>query len=101
MCIGTIKVLGKTFAIRITNHGRKRMQEREVKDIDIINAISGIDEKRLEKLRRTEREIVIIDSKNQIAIVLGFEEKKNQLVIVTVFNNNHYTAYKETTKIAV
>jgi len=101
MCIGTLKLDGKTYSIRLTDHAKKRMQEREVKEVDAINTISGIDEKKLKRLRETEKEAVLIDVKNKIAIVVGFEKNKNQIVLITAFNSNYYSAYKETTKIAV
>ena len=101
MCIGTLKLDGKTYSIRITNHSRERMQERGVDEKDIINTINSINEKRIIRLRENEREIVIINQKKKLAIVIGFEQQKNQIVVVTVFADNHYQQYRETTKIAV
>lgn len=77
----------RLYSMRATAHARERMVTRDVEEYTVIGNIVALGEERLKDLQDTQEEAVIVDERNDVAIVVAFE--KNTINIVTVFDGSN------------
>ncbi len=93
-CIATINIEGNTYSIRISNHAKKRMQERNISEYVIAGNILSLGKVRLIELQKAGDDFIIIDDITSTSIVAGF--KGNRIFIITVINKCNVFIKSET-----
>ena len=84
--LAQVTIEKETYSIRATGHALDRMAERKVDKWVVSGDVLAFGKQRLLEFRNTNREVALIDSKRNIAIMMAF--RKNTIYIITVIDKS-------------
>ena len=83
--ISVMEVNGDDYSIRVTTHARKQMVERGVSEEVIRKTIASLGSKRLNISKTVGSDSVVINEKDNVTVVFGWNG--NKVTVVTVLDN--------------
>lgn len=75
---------GETFSVRVSEHSAKRVNQRGIDENNILSAIFALKIERLIEAREEDKDLAVIDEKNDFALILGMT--KNRINIITAID---------------
>lgn len=84
--IAQIKINYTTYSLRATDHGLERMKQRKISEYVVTGDILSLGKDRLLELQKQDKDIALIDTLRNIAIILQFQG--NIIKVLTVINSS-------------
>lgn len=84
--IAQIKINYTTYSLRATDHGLERMKQRKISEYVVTGDVLSLGKDRLLELQKQDKDIALIDTLHNIAIILQFQG--NIIKILTVINSS-------------
>jgi len=83
--ISSFTIADKTYSIRLTNHAKQRLTDRQIDIYQVTGSILSLGQKIITKYSGSNRDIFIMDKANNFSIVCNITGCT--ITIVTVINN--------------
>ncbi len=84
--ISSFTIGDKTYSIRLTNHAKQRLQQRQIDLYQVTGSILSLGEKTIESYSGSDKDIFIMDKENNFSVVCNIVNYT--IMIVTVINNS-------------
>lgn len=82
--IAQIKINYTTYSLRATDHGLMRMKQWKISEYVVTGDVLSLGKDRLLELQKQDKDIALIDTLRNIAIILQFQ--RNIIKVLTVIN---------------
>jgi hypothetical protein len=83
--ISVMEVNGNNYSVRVTDHAYSQMYERKVSESLVSKTIASLGSKRLNISKTIGSDSIVINDKDDLAVVFGWEG--NRIMVVTVLNS--------------
>ena len=84
--ISSFTIADKTYSIRLTNHAKQRLTDRQIDLYQVTGSILSLGEKTIESYSGSDKDIFIMDKENNFSVVCNIVNYT--IMIVTVINNS-------------
>lgn len=84
--ISSFTIANKTYSIRLTNHAKQRLTDRNIDLFQVTGSILSLGENTITKYSGSNRDIFIMDKQNNFSVVCNITYRT--ITIVTVIGNS-------------